>query len=291
MSKRKLLELVREGHVSGWDDPRMPTISGMRRRGFTAAALRRFCDRIGVARRDNIVDISLLEHALREDLNATSPRAMAVLRPLRVVIDNWPEGEVEHFEIMNHPEHPEQGTRRVPFGRELWVERDDFAETAHKKWHRLAPGAEVRLRGAALITCREVVKDAAGEVVELRCTWDPASKGGTPADGRRVKGTLHWVSAEHAVDAEVRLYDRLFTVEDPSGDRDVDFTQHLNPASLEVIAGAKLEPSLAACEPGARLQFERLGYFCADLDSTPSRPVWNRTITLRDTWAKIAAKG
>ena len=285
LSKRRLLELVESAHVDGWDDPRMPTLSGMRRRGFTPEGIRKFCERIGVARRDNVVEIELLEHAVREDLNATSARAMAVLRPLKVVLENFPEGEIHEVELMNHPEHPEQGTRKVPFGRELWIEREDFEEIPPKKWFRLSPGAEVRLRGAALITCKEVVKNAAGEVVELRCTWDEQSRGGTPADGRKVKGTLHWVSAAHAIDADVRLYDRLFTVEDPTGDGG-GFLQHLNPSSLELVTGAKLEPVLGDAAPGARYQFERLGYFCRDRDGA-----WNRTITLRDTWAKIAKKG
>ncbi len=291
LSKRRLTRLVEGGYVEGWDDPRMPTIAGMRRAGVTPTALRKFCERIGVARRDNVVELGLFEHILREDLNATSPRVMGVLRPLKVVLENYPEGKVEWFEVMNHPEYPERGTREVPFSRELWVERDDFLEEAPKKWHRLAPGKEVRLRGAALVTCREVVKDDAGEVVELRCTWDPESPGGTPSDGRKVRGTLHWVSAAHAVDAEVRLYDRLFRVENPAADPDVDFLEHLNPDSLEVLTGCKLEPSMAAPEPGVRVQLERLGYFCVDPDSTPDKPVLDRTITLKDTWAKLAAKG
>ena len=290
VSKRRLLRLVQEGRVSGWDDPRMPTLSGMRRRGYTPAALRAFIGRTGVTKRDSVVDVSLLEHALREDLNRTADRAMAVLRPLKLVITNFPEGHVEWLEATNHPEYPERGTRRVPLTRELWVERDDFKEDAPRKWHRLAPGKEVRLRYACLVTCDDVVKDpATGEVTELRCRWDPDSRGGSAPDGRKVRGTLHWVSAEHAVEAEVRLYERLFTVENPL---DVpeggSFHDHLNPASLEVLTGCRVEPALAEAEPGVPWQFERLGYFCADgKDSAPGRPVFNRTITLRDSWARI----
>ncbi|HTM23319.1 MAG TPA: glutamine--tRNA ligase/YqeY domain fusion protein [Kofleriaceae bacterium] len=291
MSKRRLLLLVKEGHVRGWDDPRMPTLAGVRRRGVTAAALRNFCDRIGVARREQMVDITLLEHAIREDLNATSPRVLAVLRPLKVVIENFPEGQVEWFDAPLHPEDPSYGSRKVPLAREVWIERDDFREDAPKKWFRLAPGREIRLRYACLITCREVIKDAAGQVVELRCTWDPESRGGNAPDGRKVKGTSHWVSAAHAVDAEVRLYDRLFAVEDPMGEAEgADWKKFLNPGSLEVVAGAKVEPYLRDAQAGSRWQFERIGYFCADLDSTPEAPVFNRTIGLRDSWAKLEAK-
>jgi glutaminyl-tRNA synthetase len=293
LSKRKLQILVNEGHVSGWDDPRMPTLAGLRRRGYTPEAIRAFCDRIGVARKDGVVDVALLEHELREDLNARSPRAMAVLRPLRVVIENFPEGRVEWFDAPNHPEFSDRGTRKVPFSRVVYVEQDDFREVAPKGWFRLAPGAEVRLRSACLVRCKEVVKDASGAVVELRCTWDPDSLGGMPKDGRKVKGTIHWVSAEHAVDAEVRLYDRLFSIENPSEgeEQGVPFTKHLNPGSLETLSGAKLEPSLAAAAPGAGFQFERLGYFCLDaVASKPGAPVWNRTIGLRDSWAKIEQK-
>lgn len=290
LSKRKLQQLVNEKHVSSWDDPRMPTIAGMRRRGYLPESIRAFCERIGVAKRDNQVDVALLEHKLREDLNAHCPRMMAVLRPLKVVIENYPEGEVEYFEAQNHPEYPERGTRKIPFSRELYIERDDFMEEPPKKFFRLAPGQEVRLRSACLITCREVVKNDAGEVVELRCTWDPDSKGGSPKDGRKVKGTLHWVSAAHAVKAEVRLYDRLFTAEDPEGDEDKHFLEHLNPSSLEVLSEAYVEPTLAEAPPGERFQFERLGYFVVDPDSTTGRPVFNRTIGLRDSWAKVAAK-
>jgi glutaminyl-tRNA synthetase len=290
-SKRKLQTLVNDGHVSDWDDPRMPTLAGLRRRGFTPTAIRAFCERIGVARRDGMVDVALLEHELREDLNARMPRAMAVLRPLRVVLENFPESETEWFEAPNHPEFASFGTRRVPLSRVVYVEEDDFREVPPKGWFRLAPGAEVRLRSACLIKVREVVKDAAGKVVELRCTWDPESRGGTPKDGRKVKGTIHWVSAAHAVPAEVRLYDRLFTVEDVSAgeEQGIPFTAHLNPQSLEVVKGAQLEPSLADAKGGH--QFERLGYFTVDPDSRPGALVFNRTIGLRDSWAKLEKKG
>jgi glutaminyl-tRNA synthetase len=285
LSKRKLLQLVEERHVNGWDDPRMPTIGGMRRRGYTAAAIRAFCERIGVAKRENIVDVALLEHAVREDLNRTAPRVMGVLNPLRIVVENYPEGEGEEFEIGNNPEDPSAGSRQVPFSRLLFIERDDFREDPPKKFFRLAPGREVRLRGAYFITCHEVVKDAAGEIVELRCTYDPATRGGDAPDGRKVKATLHWVSAAHALDVEVRQYDRLFKSELP--DAAGDFLDDLNPASLDVLRGAKLEPSVATAPPGTRYQFERLGYFCVDPDSNPGRLVFNRTVTLKDTWAKI----
>ncbi len=283
MSKRKLMQLVTEGHVSGWDDPRMPTISGLRRRGFTPEAIRRFCDEIGVAKRENMIDVGLLEFCVREDLNARAPRAMAVLRPLKLVIENYPDGQVEDFYVANHPDNAGMGTRRVPFGREIYIERDDFEEVPPKKFFRLSPGREVRLRGAYLITCREVVKDAGGEVVELRCTYDPLTRGGDAPDGRKVKATLHWVSAAHAVDADVRLYDRLFIVETP-GTGDADFLAQINPYARDVLTGCKLEPSLSSPAAGQRYQFERLGYFCADRDSTASRPVFNRTVTLKDTW-------
>ena len=287
MSKRKLLTLVEEGHVSGWDDPRMPTIVGMRRRGFPPEAIRTFCERIGVAKRENLVDVALLEHAVREDLNKRAPRVMAVLRPLRVVIENYPESGTEEFEIGNNPEDPSAGNRTVPFSRELYIERDDFMETPPKKFFRLAPGREVRLRGAYFITCREAIKDAAGGIVELRCTYDPATRGGDAADGRKVKATLHWVSAAHAADAEVRLYDRLFKSETP--DDAGDYRADLNPASLEVVAGCKIEPSAASAPAGTRYQFERLGYFCVDPDSRPGLPVFNRTVSLKDSWARVAA--
>ena len=290
LSKRRLLKLLEEGRVSGWDDPRMPTLRGMRRRGIPPAAIRKFCDRIGVSRRNGVVDVSLLEHAVREDLNQNSPRVMAVLDPLKLVITNYPEDSEELFEAQDFPNEPERGTRMVPFSRELFIERDDFREDPPKKFFRLAPGREIRLRYACLITCDEVIKDPqSGEVIELHCTWDPDSRGGNAPDGRRVKGTSHWVSARHAVPAEVRIYDRLFSVENPLGDKDVDFTEHLNPSSHDVLTGCQLEPVLAGAEPGNRYQFERLGYFCVDnVDSTPERLVFNRTITLRDSWAKIA---
>jgi glutaminyl-tRNA synthetase len=290
MSKRKLLELVQEGHVTGWDDPRMPTIVGMRRRGYTPEAIRAFCERIGVAKRENTVDVAQLEHAVREDLNAHAPRVMGVLRPLRVVIENYPEGKTEEVDVINNPEDASAGTRQVPFSRVLYIERDDFREDPPKKFFRLAPGREVRLRCAYFITCTGVTKDpATGEITELTCTYDPATRGGDAVDGRKVKATLHWVSAAHAVDAEVRLYDRLFTAEEPGGSG--DYRTDLNPASLEVVRDAKIEPSLRSAPVGARFQFERIGYFCVDRDSTPSRPVFNRTVTLKDSWAKIASRG
>jgi glutaminyl-tRNA synthetase len=289
MSKRKLLQLVNERRVSGWDDPRMPTLSGMRRRGYTPEAIRRFADEIGVAKRENVVDVGLLEFFVREDLNRRAPRAMAVLRPLKIVLDNYPEGQLEDMDVVNNPEDPSAGTRKVPFGRELYIERDDFMEDPPKKFFRLAPGREVRLRNAYLVTCTDVIKDASGAVVELRCTYDPATRGGTAPDGRKVKATLHWVSAARAVDAEVRLYDRLFTVENP-GAGDADFLAEFNPKSLEVLVGCKVEPSLAAQPAGARLQFERLGYFCVDADSRPGAPAFNRTVTLKDTWTRLESR-
>jgi glutaminyl-tRNA synthetase len=292
MSKRRLLLLVQEGHVKAWDDPRMPTICGLRRRGYTPESLRAFAERVGVAKRDTVIDVGLLEFAIREDLERKAPRALAVLRPLKLVIENLAEGEVHWLTLPNHPDDPTFGTRQVPFGREVFIERDDFREEAPKKWFRLAPGAEVRLKGACLVRCTGVVKNAAGEVVELRCTWDPASLGGDAPDGRKVKGTLHWVSAAHAVPAEIRLYDRLFTAEDPM---DVpeggDWRDTLNPESLEVLAGARVEPALAGAAPGTRIQFERLGYFCADPDGRPGAPVFNRTVGLKDSWTKIEARG
>ncbi|HEX6851719.1 MAG TPA: glutamine--tRNA ligase/YqeY domain fusion protein [Candidatus Polarisedimenticolaceae bacterium] len=288
MSKRKLLQLVEEGHVTGWDDPRMPTISGMRRRGYTPEAIRAFCERIGVAKRDSTVDLRLLEHHVREDLNRRAPRLMAALRPLRVVIENWPEGRIEHFEVPLNPEDPSAGTRRLPFTGTLWIDRDDFREVPPPKYWRLSPGREVRLRGGYFLKCERVVKDAAGEVVELRCTYDPATREGSAPDGRKVKATITWVSAEHAVDAEVRLYDVLFTKENPAEEKDgLDWRAHLNPASLEVVTHAKLEPSPGPLEPGTRFQFERIGYFCVDRDAKPGAPVFNRTVTLKDAWAKI----
>jgi glutaminyl-tRNA synthetase len=288
MSKRYLLRLVNEGHVQGWDDPRMPTIAGMRRRGYTPEAIRDFLDRIGIAKNDSLVDIALLEHCLREDLNKRAPRVMAVLDPLRVVLTNYPEGQVEEFEAENNPEDETAGTRLVPFSRVLYVEQEDFREDAPKKWFRLAPGQEVRLKHAYYITCDEVIKDEQGRPVELRCTYDPESRGGSTPDGRRVKGTLHWVSAAHAVDAEVRLYDYLFTKPDTSdAPEGQDFMANLNPNSLTVLTTSKAEPSLAGAAPGSRYQFLRMGYFCVDLDSTGDRLVFNRTVPLRDTWAKI----
>lgn len=293
MSKRKLLQLVEQRHVSGWDDPRMPTISGLRRRGYTAASIRDFCNRVGVAKKENVIDIGLLEHCVREELNATAPRAMAVLDPLKIVLTNYPEDRIEEMDVVNNPEDRAAGTRKVPFGREIYIERDDFMEDPPKKFFRLAPGREVRLRNAYLITCTDVIKDAAGVVRELRCTYDPATRGGDAPDGRKVKATLHWVAAATALDAEIRLYDRLFTVEDPevrASKTNQDLTAFLNPASLDVRR-AKIEPMLAAAEPGSRFQFERLGYFAVDPDSTPAAPVFNRTVSLKDTWAKIAARG
>jgi len=292
MSKRKLLQLVQEGVVGGWDDPRMPTISGLRRRGYTAEAIREFCDRIGVAKRDSTVDVQLLEHCLREDLNRRSPRRMAVLRPLKLVLTNYPDGLVEEFEVPNNPEDPGTGTRKVPFSRVLWIEREDFRESPPPKYYRLAPGREVRLRSAYFVTCREVVKDpSTGEVVELRCTYDPATRGGSAPDGRRVQATLHWLSAAHALPAEVRLYDRLLTKPD-AGDVEEgkDWKVNINPDSLEVLEQSFVEPSLADAVPEARFQFERLGYFCVDFDSRVGRLVFNRTVTLRDAWAKIEQK-
>jgi len=294
LSKRRLLELVEAKLVSGWDDPRMPTISGFRRRGFTPEAIAQFCETIGVAKDNSIVDLPLLEMCVREHLNRTAPRAMAVLRPLKVVITNYPEDKVEEFEAVNNPEDPAAGTRHVPFSRELWIERDDFMENPPSKFYRLSPGKEVRLRYAYFVKCEEAVKDAAGNVVELRCTYDPQTRGGdNPPDGRKVKATLHWVSARHAIDAEVRLYDTLFTVRDPMDvPEGTDWKTYLNSKSLEAIKGAKLEPGLAGATPESRWQFERLGYFCADRrDSKPGAPVFNRTVTLRDEWAKLVSTG
>ena len=289
MSKRKLLELVEEGCVIGWDDPRMPTISGLRRRGYTPESIRDFCERVGVAKRDNVVDIALLEHCIREDLNVRAPRVMAVLHPLRVVIDNYPEGQVEEMDAVNNPEDPGMGTRKVPFSRVLYIERDDFLEDPPKKFFRLAPGREVRLRYAYFITCVDVVKDdSTGEIVELHCTYDPTTQGGSPPDGRKVQATLHWVSADHALEAEVRLYNQLFTKEDPDNAAEgSDFKANLNPGSLETLKSCRVEPSLADSAPGSRYQFERLGYFCVDsVDSSDGALVFNRTVPLRDSWAR-----
>lgn len=286
-SKRKLLKLMQAGRASGWDDPRLATIRGMRRRGYTPEAIRDFFDRIGVSKAPATADAALLEHCVRDHLNKVAPRVMAVLRPLKVVLTNYPEGQSEELEAINNPEDTSAGTRMVPFSRELYIERDDFMEDPPRKFYRLAPGREVRLRYAYFITCTEVVKDSSGEVVELRCTYDPATRGGDAPDGRKVKATLHWVSAAHALDAEARLYDRLFATEDPEDiPEGGDLMDNLNPDSLEVVA-AKVEPSLAGAEPGHRCQFERLGYFIVDPDTTPDHLVLNRTVTLRDRWAKI----
>jgi glutaminyl-tRNA synthetase len=291
MSKRKLLQLVQQHHVSGWDDPRMPTIAGLRRRGYTPEAIRDFCNRIGVAKKENVIDVAQLEFSVREDLNRRAPRVMAVLRPLKIVLTNYPEGQVEEVEVDNNPEDPSAGTRKLPFSRELFIEQDDFREHPPKKFFRLSPGTEVRLRRAYVITCSEVVKDADGRIVELRCLYDPATRGGSTPDGRRVKATLHWVSAQHAIGGEVRLYDRLFSAEDPERTAaGKTFLDNLNPQSLEVVRDCRLEPGLAEAAPGQRFQFERLGYFCVDDDSRAGALVFNRTVSLRDTWAKIEQK-
>ena len=293
MSKRRLLKLVEEGHVDSWDDPRMPTLSGMRRRGYRPSAIRDFCGRVGVAKRHNVVEISLLEHCVREDLNKSAPRVMAVLNPLKVVIENFPEGEVIELEAVNNPEDPSAGTRKVPFSRTLYIERDDFREDPPRKYFRLAPGREVRLRYGYFVTCTEVVRNKeTGEVVEILCNYDPETKGGQSPDGRKIKGTIHWVSADHALDAEARLYDRLFKSENPESKKeDVDLISNLNPTSLEV-AECKVEPSLVSARPGSIFQFERIGYFCVDFrDSSDRRLVFNRTVALRDSWKKIEKKG
>jgi glutaminyl-tRNA synthetase len=292
LSKRKLLQLVQEKRVSGWDDPRMPTISGIRRRGYTAEAIRNFCGAIGVSKTTGSIELAMLEHFVREDLNKRAPRVMAVLRPLRVVIDNYPENQVEEMDAVNNPEDANAGTRKVPFSRVLYIEQDDFREDPPKQYFRLSPGREVRLRYGYFVTCKSVVKNDKGEVVEVHCTYDPATRGGnTPPDGRKVKATIHWVSAAHAVNAEVRMYENLFTREDPNrAEEGQDFTANLNPHSLEVLVQCKVEPSLAGTEAGSRYQFERLGYFCVDRDSSPGKPVFNRTVALKDTWAKIEKK-
>ncbi len=288
LSKRKLLLLVQEGHVDGWDDPRMPTLSGLRRRGFTPEAIRGFCERIGVSKRDSVVDVALLEHAVREDLNKRAPRVMSVLRPLPVVIENYPEGRVEELEVPVNPEEPASGSRKAAFSRSIFIEQDDFRETPPPGYHRMFPGNEVRLRGAYLVRCTEIVKDDTGTIRELRCTYDPGSRGGSSPDGRKVKGTIHWVSAAHSVPAAVRLYESLFTKENPNDESDgLDWRAHLNPASLVTIPDARIERATAALPAGTTVQFERLGYFCADIGSTPGTPVFNRTITLKDTWARI----
>jgi glutaminyl-tRNA synthetase len=289
LSKRKLLTLVETGRVKGWDDPRMPTLSGIRRRGYTPEAIRNFCANVGVSKTNGTVELSMLEHYVREDLNKSAARVMAVLRPLRVVIDSYPEGAVEEMEAVNNPEDPGAGSRKVPFSRVLYIEQDDFRENPPKQYFRLSPGREVRLRYGYFVTCTSVVKNDRGEVVEVHCTHDPATRGGNaPPDGRKVKSTIHWVSAAHAIDAEVRLYDNLFSKENPNETAEgEDFTANLNPASLDTLTACKLEPSLAEATPGSRYQFERLGYFCADLDSAPGKLVFNRTVALRDAWAKI----
>ena len=291
MSKRLLRRLVEEGRVNGWDDPRMPTLGGLRRRGYTPEAIRNFVAAVGVSRTNGIVELAMLEHFVREDLNRRAPRVMAVLRPLKVVIDNYPEDQVEEMEAVNNPEDEAAGSRKVPFSRVLYIEQDDFREVPPPKYFRLAPGREVRLRYGYFITCKSVVKDDKGEVVEIHCTYDPATRGGNAPDGRKVKSTIHWVSAAHAVDAEVRIYENLFLKENPGEvEEGQDFTANLNPNSLEVIPHAKLEPSLANATAGSRYQFERLGYFCADPDSRPGKAVFNRTVALKDTWAKVEKK-
>ncbi len=289
LSKRKLLQLVEERHVSGWDDPRMPTLVGIRRRGYTPEAIRNFAGAIGVSKTNGSIELAMLEHFVREDLNKRAPRVMAVLRPLKVVIDNYPENQVEEMEAVNNPEDPNAGTRKVPFSRVLYIEQDDFREVPPKQYFRLSPGREVRLRYGYFVTCTSVVKNDKGEVIEVHCTYDPATRGGNnPPDGRKVKSTIHWVSAAHAIDAEVRIYENLFIKEDPNQtEAGQDFTSNLNPNSLEVLTNAKLEPSLADAAIESRYQFERLGYFCVDPDSKPGRPVFNRTVALKDTWAKI----
>jgi glutaminyl-tRNA synthetase len=291
MSKRRLIQLVQDGHVNGWDDPRMPTLSGLRRRGYTPEAIRDFCDRIGVPKTNTIVDIALLEHCVREDLNQRAPRVFGALCPLKVVLVNYPEDLVEEMECINNPEDASMGTRKVPFSRVLYIEREDFREHPPKRFWRLAPGREVRLRYAYYVTCVDVVKDEQGEVVELHCTYDPETRGGWAPDGRKVRGTLHWVSADHSLEAEVRLYDRLFSVENPLDlEEGEDFTANLNPNSLEILTSCRVEPSLAGASPGSIYQFERQGYFCVDPDSTDGKLVFNRTVSLRDTWAKIEKK-
>jgi glutaminyl-tRNA synthetase len=291
LSKRKLLELVQNKLVRGWDDPRMPTISGLRRRGYTPEAIRNFCKRVGVSKTNGTTELGLLEYFLREDLNKRAPRVMAVLRPLRLVIDNYPDGQIDQMEAINNPEDESKGSRTVPFSRVLYIEQDDFREDPPKQYFRLAPGREVRLRYGYFVTCNSVVKDATGQVIEIHCSYDPATRGGNAPDGRKVKSTIHWVSAEHAIDAEVRLYETLFTREDPNQvEEGQDFTANLNPQSLEVVSGAKLEPSLRGAKPGSGYQFERLGYFSVDPDTTPEKLVINRTVALRDTWAKIEKK-
>jgi glutaminyl-tRNA synthetase len=290
LSKRKLIELVKEGFVDGWDDPRMPTISGLRRRGYTPTSIRNFCERIGVAKRDSVVDMAMLEHCIREDLNKSAPRVMSVLRPLKVIIDNYPEGQSEELDAINNPEDPDMGTRKIPFSRVIYIEQEDFQEDPPKKYYRLAPGREVRLRYAYFIKCVDVIKDEeTGEVLGLHCTYDPETKGGAAPDGRKVKATLHWVSADHSLEAEVRLYDTLLKKAKPVGEKIEDDSKSLlNPESLVALKSCRVEPSLKNAAPGSRYQFERLGYFCVDSrDSSEKKPVFNRTVTLRDTWARI----
>ena len=285
LSKRRLIELVQKDYVNGWDDPRMPTVTGMRRRGYTPEAIRKFCAEIGVAKNDNLIDVALLEHCVRDDLNERAPRAMGILRPLRVVIDNYPENHSEAFDCHNHPQNPDMGIRQVPFSRVLYIERDDFMENPPKKYHRLGPGREVRLRNAYVIKFENMVKnEQTGEVIELHCTYDPQTRNAPPADGRKVPGVIHWVSAEHGVQAEVRLYDRLFSIEDPGSEE--DFIQYLNPHSLEIVTTCYVEQSLKNAEPGSQYQFERLGYFCVDADTKAGKPVFNRVVPLRDSWTK-----
>jgi len=291
LSKRKLLQLVQEGHVNGWDDPRMPTLSGLRRRGFTPEAIRAFCAAIGASRTNGSTDVEMLEHFQRDDLNHRASRAMAVLHPLKLVIDNYPEGKEEFVEVANNPEDPTAGTRQVPFSRELYIEHDDFREVPPPKYYRLSPGKEVRLRNAYFVTAKSVVKDAAGNVVEVHCTYDPLSRGGNSPDGRKVKSTMHWVSAAHAISAEIRLYDKLFTKADPYDlEEGQDVLSNLNPSSIEILTGAKLEPSLASAKLEDRFQFERVGYFCLDPDSSETKKIFNRTLALKDSWAKIEKK-
>jgi glutaminyl-tRNA synthetase len=288
MHKRKLRQLVEEDRVNGWDDPRMPTIAAMRRRGYTREAIQEFVKGIGVTKSESIVEASYLEYCLRQDLNKRTPRMMGVLNPLKVIITNYPDDKVEELPAINNPEDESAGTRQIPFSKVLYIESEDFMEDPPKKFYRLSPGSEVRLRYGYFITCTDVIKDSAGNIVELHCTYDPATRGGDAPDGRRVKATLHWVSAQHAIDAEVRLYDHLFTKENPlEVEEGEDWLDTLNPDSLQILTGCKLEPSLATAKPGERFQFERKGYFCVDSDSTPEKPVYNRTVTLRDTWAKI----
>ncbi len=286
MSKRKLLELVEGGHVNGWDDPRMPTISGLRRRGYTPESIRNFADKVGVAKRDNIIDVDLLEHSVREDLNKKAPRVMGVLRPLKVTLTNYPEDKIEEVETINNPEDESMGTRKLPFSREIYIEHADFMETPPNKFFRLAPGREVRLKSAYIIKCEEVIKDDQGIIVELRCSYDPESKSGS-GQSRKVKATLHWLSVPHAIDAEVLLYDRLFNHPDPAGQKDQNSNEFLNPNSLEILSNCKVEPSLKKAKPLEKFQFQRQGYFCVDPDSTTEKLIFNRTVPLRDTWAKI----